>query len=130
MLLTAMADPNNKIAEINESNNSRTYTIAINESVPDLTITALTSDKQTYEAGDTVTVNATVANLGGTGVSACDVRLMPGSLPAITKDNGSNCRKRRKHCCYIHLYCPITAHLILHDADGDSRPGQQNRGER
>jgi subtilase family serine protease len=89
MLLTATADPNNKIAEINESNNSRTYTISVNESVPDLTITALTSDRQTYEAGDTVTVNATVANLGGRNVSSCDVRLTPGSLPAITKTTGT-----------------------------------------
>jgi subtilase family serine protease len=89
MILTAIADPNNKIAEINESNNSRTYTIGINESLPDLAITALTSDKSTYEAGDTVTVRATVSNLGGTGVSACDVRLVPGSLPAITKTTGA-----------------------------------------
>jgi hypothetical protein len=89
MLLTAVADPNNKIAETDETNNSKAYTIGINASVPDLIVKALTTDKQTYEAGDTVTVNATVANLGDITVSACDVRLVPGSLSSIIKTTGT-----------------------------------------
>jgi hypothetical protein len=89
MMLTAVADPNNKIAETDETNNSKAYTIGINASVPDLIIKALTTDKQTYEAGEMVTVSATVANQGDIAVSACDVRLAPGSLSSITKTSGT-----------------------------------------
>lgn len=43
--------------------------------LPDLTITALSGDKSLYEAGDTVTVSATVKNIGPTFAGATTVRL-------------------------------------------------------
>ena len=43
--------------------------------LPDLNVTALSSDKSLYEAGDTVAVSATVKNIGPTSAGATTVRL-------------------------------------------------------
>lgn len=71
---TATADSTGIIAESNESNNTRSAAFSV-LSLPDLTITALAGDKSLYEAGDTVTVSATVKNIGPTSAGATTVRL-------------------------------------------------------
>jgi len=44
-------------------------------STPDLTVTSLSANKSTYEAGETVTVTATVANMGYSSVSSTTMEL-------------------------------------------------------
>jgi subtilase family serine protease len=76
--VTATADSTGIIAETNENNNtqSATFTVLV---LPDLTVSALTCDKPAYEAGETVTVSATVKNDGTTPTAATTVRLtVPG----------------------------------------------------
>jgi subtilase family serine protease len=70
----ATADSTGIVAESNESNNTRSAAFSV-LSLPDLTITALAGDKSLYEAGDTVTVSATVKNIGPTSAGATTVRL-------------------------------------------------------
>jgi hypothetical protein len=73
--LTATADPNNRITELNESNNSRSTGITVIGSLPDLTVSSITTDQAAYEAGDTVTVTVTTANIGDRAVSSAVVKL-------------------------------------------------------
>ena len=73
--LTATADPNNRITELNESNNSRSTGIVVIGSLPDLTVSSITTDQAAYEAGDTVTVTVTAANIGNKAVSSAGVKL-------------------------------------------------------
>ena len=73
--LTATADPNNRIRELNESNNTRSTSIVVIGSLPDLMVSAITTDKPAYEAGDTVTVTVTASNIGKKTVSSTVMKL-------------------------------------------------------
>ncbi len=73
--LTATADPNNRIVELNESNNSRSTSIVVIGSLPDLTVSSITTDQAAYEAGDTVVVTVTATNIGNKEVSSTVVKL-------------------------------------------------------
>ena len=76
--VTATADSTGVIAETNENNNTRSATFTV-LALPDLTVSALTCDKPAYEAGDTVTISATVRNAGASPSAATTVRLtVPG----------------------------------------------------
>jgi hypothetical protein len=76
--VTATADSTGVIPESNESNNSRSSSFMV-RSLPDLIVSALTCDKPAYEAGETVTVSATIRNAGATPSGATTVRLtVPG----------------------------------------------------
>jgi len=76
--VTAAADSTGVITEINENNNTRSASFTI-LALPDLTVSALTCDKAAYEAGETVTVSATVRNAGATPSAVTTVRLtVPG----------------------------------------------------
>ncbi len=76
--VTATADSTGAIAETNENNNTRSASFTI-LALPDLTVSTLTCDKAAYEAGETVTVSATVKNAGATPSAATTVRLtVPG----------------------------------------------------
>ena len=77
--ITATADSTGAVTESNESNNTRSTSFTV-IALPDLTVTALSGDKSLYEAGDTVTVSATVKNIGPTSAGATTVRL---TLPNI-----------------------------------------------
>lgn len=59
-----------------------TYTGVVSLNLPDLTVTTLTTNKSVYEAGETVTVTATVRNQGQTAASNFAVRLT--SSPSVT----------------------------------------------
>ncbi len=72
--VTATADSTGAIAESNEGNNTRSTSFTV-LALPDLTVTALSGDNSLYEAGDTVTVSATVKNIGPTSAAATTVRL-------------------------------------------------------
>lgn len=83
--LTATADPNNWITELNENNNSRSTNIVVTGSLPDLTISSITTDKAAYEAGDTVTVTVTASNIGDRTVSSAIVKLDISGVGAQSK---------------------------------------------
>jgi hypothetical protein len=68
------ADNSTRFNETNYSNNTRTKTTTV-YSLPDLTVSSLTTDKSTYEAGETVTVTAVAGNLGHTPVSSTVMKL-------------------------------------------------------
>ncbi len=67
-------DNSTRFKETNYSNNTLTKTTTV-YSLPDLTVSSLTTDKSTYEAGDTVTVTAVAANLGYTPVTSTTMKL-------------------------------------------------------
>lgn len=62
-----------------------TYTGTVTLKLADLTVTSLTTNKLVYEAGETVTVTATVRNQGYTAASNFVVRLT--SSPSVTTQN-------------------------------------------
>lgn len=86
--IVATVDPSNVIKETNESNNQGSTGVTV-MALPDLTVSALTTNKTTYNPGDTVTVTATVKNQGHTTAAASILRLAPSGLSAQTKSIGS-----------------------------------------
>ena len=82
--VTATADSTGVIAESNESNNTRSTSFTV-IALPDLTVTALSGDKSLYEAGDTVTVSATVKNVGPTSAGATTVWLTVPNIGTFTQ---------------------------------------------
>ncbi|MEG1497637.1 MAG: CARDB domain-containing protein, partial [Clostridiales bacterium] len=66
--ITITADCYAAIDESNENNNTATANVIVNQK-PDLTISSFTTDKSTYNAGDTITVTSTVSNIGAGGSS-------------------------------------------------------------
>ena len=90
--MTALVDPNNLVAESNESNNSRTVTISVNSLRPDIEI--VDSTITDWYAGMEVTVSATVRNQTAQPVPSVAIRLSIGgrsyteSIPIA--GNGSN----------------------------------------
>ncbi|MCK4527955.1 DUF3344 domain-containing protein, partial [candidate division WOR-3 bacterium] len=69
--ITVVADPENKIIEINESNNESTWQIHVK--APELTVTDISFDPERPEKGKTVKINVTIANYGDK--NATDVTL-------------------------------------------------------
>lgn len=90
--LTVTADANNVIAETNESNNSRSTTIAVNALRPDIEI--IDSSITDWYAGKDVVVSATVRNLTAQPVPSVAIRLTVGSASYTESipiaGNGSN----------------------------------------
>ena len=90
--MTALVDPNNLVAESNESNNSKTVTISINALRPDIEV--VDSTITDWYAGMEVTVSATVRNRTAQPVPTVAIRLSIGgasyteSIPIA--GNGSN----------------------------------------
>ncbi len=90
--MTALVDPNNLVAESNESNNSKTVTISVNALRPDIEI--VDSSITDWYAGMEVTVSATVRNRTAQPVPSVAIRLSIGgasyteSVPIA--GNGSN----------------------------------------
>ena len=60
--ITVIADPENEIYEINESNNASTWQIHVKAS--DLTVTNLSFNTERPERGEKVQINVTIANYG------------------------------------------------------------------
>lgn len=86
--VTAMADSGGVIAESNENNNTRLASFVVKKyapPLPDLIVSALTSDKALYEPGDTVTISATVKNIGTGSASATTVRLTVPGIATLSK---------------------------------------------
>lgn len=73
--LSATVDPRNRITELNESNNSRGVSIRVEGSLPDLTVSSITTDKPAYEAGEAVRVMVNASNIGKRTVSSATMRL-------------------------------------------------------
>ena len=90
--MTVLVDPNNLVAESNESNNSKTVTLSINALRPDIEIVESTITD--WYAGMEVTVSATVRNRTAQPVPSVAIRLSIGdasyteSIPIA--GNGSN----------------------------------------
>lgn len=89
---TALVDPNNLVAESNESNNSKTITISVNALRPDIEI--VDSSITDWYTGMDVTVSATVRNRTAQPVPSVAIRLSVGGT-AYTESipiagNGSN----------------------------------------
>ena len=83
MSIVATADSTNVIAEISETNNQRSTSITI-QAMPDLIVSTLTTDKTTYDAGETVTVKASVKNQGYSTAAASTLTIAPNGYPAMT----------------------------------------------
>ena len=81
LYLTATVDEFSQITESNESNNSKSISIAITAPTPypDLTITSLTSAQSSYETGASMSFTAVVKNQGNAAASAFYVILEGGS---------------------------------------------------
>jgi hypothetical protein len=90
--MIALVDPNNLVAESNESNNSKTVTISVNALRPDIEI--VDSTITDWYAGMEVTVSATVRNRTTQPVPSVAIRLSIGGASyteSIPIDgNGSN----------------------------------------
>jgi subtilase family serine protease len=71
--LNATADNSNAVVESNESNNSRSFNVTIRGKA-DLTISSLTTDKVSYDPGETVVVQATVSNNSSIAAPAFNIR--------------------------------------------------------
>ena len=128
LTLTVTADSGNAIAELDESNNTRSTNITIKAAKPDLTITSLTTDKASYDTGETVTATATVANIGYVSVSSCEVSLTPGSLTTITKTTGAINPNGSTNVVFTFTI-PAGTPERQHAAHGHGRPEQQDRGD-
>ena len=83
--VTATADSTGIVAESNESNNTKSAAFSV-LALPDLTIMSLTGDKSLYEAGETVTVSATVKNIGPTSAGATTVWLTVPNIGTFTQN--------------------------------------------
>ena len=92
MTLTATADPDNKIAESDETNNSRSISIQVNAVRPDITV--VDADTTDWYAGYDVLVSATVKDLTIQPVPSVKIRLKAGSVQVdetiCVPANGSN----------------------------------------
>jgi hypothetical protein len=90
--VTAFVDPNNIVAESNESNNTRTTTISINALRPDIEV--VDSTITDWYAGKEVTVSATIRNNTAQPVPSVDIRLAIGGTSYTERipidGNGSN----------------------------------------
>ncbi len=87
LILTALADAGGVVDELDETNNTATASITVRCGLPDLTVTSLTTDKASYEAGETVTVTAAVKNQGYMDAGYAVVRLT-NSPSTTTQDQG------------------------------------------
>jgi len=84
--LTATADPNNKIVELDETNNTRSTSVTVVGALPDLTVSSLYSDKSAYEAGETVTITACAANIGNLSAQLTTMKLEISGIGTQTKN--------------------------------------------
>jgi len=82
--VTATADSTGVIAETNENNNTRSATFTV-LALPDLTVTSLAGDKALYEAGETITITASIKNIGASASPATTVRLSVPNIGAYSK---------------------------------------------
>lgn len=85
-VITAVVDPDNTLAELNESNNSATKSITVTQQPgPDLVVRAIGQTPNNPSAGAAVTFQVTVANQGldATGASAA-VRLVVDGTTTLT----------------------------------------------
>ena len=83
--VTAIADSSGAVEESNECNNNRSASFKV-LALCDLTITSLSSDKTQYEAGETVTVSATMKNIGHAPSTATSVRLTVPDIGTYSKN--------------------------------------------
>ena len=83
MSIVATADSTNVVAEVSETNNQRSTSITI-QALPDLIVSTLTTDKTTYDAGEIVTVKASVKNQGYSTAAASTLTIAPNGYPAMT----------------------------------------------
>lgn len=74
--IVATVDPENSIAEKDETNNTGTGSMKVEIKLPDLTIHAVTPNSSVVEPGETVTIDVALGNDGDKGVSATEVSLM------------------------------------------------------
>ena len=87
--IAVRADPHNWITEINEGNNQGNTGVTV-LTRPDLIVSALTTNKSTYNAGETVTVTATITNSGNSPAGTSVVRMAPSNgIAAQTKSIGA-----------------------------------------
>ena len=77
------ADSTGAVAETVETDNVAILNITV-KGKPDLVIDTLTTDKSTYEAGDTVTVKVSVRNIGGSTAGASTLTVSPSGLTAAS----------------------------------------------
>ncbi len=77
-LYKLVIDPDNAIAESDETNNSAEIKISIGETKPDLEVTAadLSTSKENPQGGDKVTLKATVKNIGNSSATNVLVRFL------------------------------------------------------
>ena len=83
MSIMATADSTNVVAEVSETNNQRSTSITI-QALPDLIVSTLTTDKTTYDAGEIITVKASVKNQGYSTAAASTLTIAPNGYPAMT----------------------------------------------
>ena len=83
MSIVATADSTNVVAEVSETNNQRSTSITI-QALPDLIVSTLTTDKTTYDAGEIITVKASVKNQGYSTAAASTLTIAPNGYPAMT----------------------------------------------
>ena len=86
-LYKLVIDPDNAIAESDETNNSAEIKISIGETKPDLEVTAadLSTSKENPQGGDKITLKATVENIGNSSATNVLVRFLMNDVTIYEK---------------------------------------------
>ena len=84
--ITAIADSENTVEESNENNNTASTTVKVIEPLlPDLAVTSVYPGKESYNAGETVTVHAVIKNQGEQDADSFNVKFAPSGFSEQTK---------------------------------------------
>jgi hypothetical protein len=81
-----VADPRNRIAEVNESNNrtASTTSVQLYPAKPDLTVVRVASSAASIRAGGSVTVTSSVANIGSLSLTGAPFAVVLSTNPVAT----------------------------------------------
>ncbi len=86
LTLTATADSTNIVAESNETNNTRSTSVAIIvPAYPDLTVVSVSPAVPSYNAGETVTVSSVIRNQGNAATGTFVVKFTPEGMSSQTQ---------------------------------------------
>ena len=127
--ITVVTDPHNETIELNESNN--TFCQPIYVKAPDFTVTNMTFDPESPEAGEMVNITATVTNLGNKNES--DVAVAYVISRDETIESPHDYPNDWNYTCTIHapgvpkmrihfgkIFMKLSCdHLYVYDADGN-----------
>lgn len=112
LTVTAFADCYDTITESNESNNTRSVSVMIEEPLlPDLTITSLTADSASYETGDVMIFTAIVKNQGDAVAESAYLSLSGNGIGTYRQSIGTLAVDATKQLSFS-VYAPETAQSL------------------